>query len=378
MKRSERILLAILIVGVLVWLGRGPVTRLFYEPIEQLNSQIEIVNRQIAQRELEEIELIASARQMKSRKRVSLPPDPLTAQRLYQSWLTDLALASGLQDLKITPESRNETDKAFVAVEVRLNANGTLAQIVRFLQEFHRTELLHRINSIDLDSDVTGRSPVIAVNLVAEGLSLTNAPKRNWLFPQTTLAEPISVSDDKIVLKEVSDFPEQAGFLVRLEEETLRVTMIEGTTWSVERGQDSSAPVAHQSGTTVRLIPTRPLSAECVKDSGELVAANPFFRRGPSVASADKPGNGSEPEIDEAQYTFLISAIADNEEREAWLFNRLNNSKHVIKENEAFHVAEIDGTLLKIQRDFVLVRYNNATWRLEVGDNLRALRREDE
>jgi hypothetical protein len=376
-KRNERILLVILTIGVLVWLGRGPLTRLFYDPIEQLNSQIEMIDRQLAEQELAEIDLIAAARQMKSRKRLSLPADPLTAQRLYQKWLTDLALAAGFQELKVTPESRNETDKAFVAVQVRLNANATLEQIVKFLQEFQRTELLHRISSIDLDSDIAGRSPTIGVTLVAEGLALTTASNRNWLFAQSTLAESVALSDQKILIKDFAEFPPLPDFLVQIEAETLRVKQLDGGTWTVERGCNSSAAVEHPSGAIVRLIPTRALTADAIEKSAALVASNPFLRPTPTVASNEIPVENTSV-IDEAQFTFLISAIADDDEREAWLFNRLNDSKRVIKEGDLFSVGGKEATVLKIQRDFVLVRFNNANWRLDVGNHLRSLRRAED
>ena len=76
---------------------------------------------------------------------------------------------------------------------------------------------------------------------------------------------------------------------------------------------------------------------------------------------------------DTAQETYLIAAIAQDDEREAWLYDRAANRKTTLREGEAFAVADVKGRVLAIGRDFVLFESGDASWRLELGQSLREM-----
>ena len=73
----------------------------------------------------------------------------------------------------------------------------------------------------------------------------------------TTLAAGITVSDTSIVVSSRTGFPEQPVFRIRVDDELLLVTAGAGTTtWTVERGIETTTPAAHSSGAQVAQVLT--------------------------------------------------------------------------------------------------------------------------
>ena len=77
--------------------------------------------------------------------------------------------------------------------------------------------------------------------------------------------------------------------------------------------------------------------------------------------------------IDPAEFTYLVAAFAQNDQRQAWLYDRLNNENVVIDPGRPFSVAGINGVVRAIGDDFVLLDCGDVRWRLRLGKNLRSM-----
>jgi hypothetical protein len=380
MRRREKILLAIFVAVVLLWQGGSLLSRLVLEPIQRSRFELSIFNQGIAEKQHKQMLLARAEQQLDRWNTISLPSDPLNAQRLYQQWLTDMAQNSGFSELNVFPERVTNKNDACIAVVVSIEAEATLDQLCLFLYRFYRTDLLHEIVSLDIDSQSDQGDPPLRVTVIAEGLALEDAAPHRHLFPQTTLSENLDTDGTVVTVSDASEFPANGEFLVRVGSEYLRVITASGNNWTVNRGADHSSPVDHESGDDVELVPVRPaLRQRSLADYRDFIAQNPFAKPPPKIAAKPKPAadvrEKQEVGIDAAQFVFLVGAVLKDQQREAWLYDRLNNQMHVISSGKGFSIAGIDGVVLAVGPDYFLFEHADASWHLKVGKNLRAMQR---
>ncbi len=378
MRGREKILLIIFIAAVLLWQGGSLVRRLVLEPVRRSRTDLTAIDQAIADKEHKQ-ELLEQAKQrLDDWVAISLPSDPLNAQRLYQQWLTDMAQNAGFSELKVFPDRVTNKNDACVAVVVSIEAEVTLDQLCLFLYRFYRTDLLHEIVSLDIDSRANQGNPPLRVTLIAEGLALEDAPPNRRLFPQTTLSENLEPDATVGSVSDASEFPDNGEFLVRIGSEYLRVTAASGSDWTVDRGADHSSPVAHESGDVVELVPVKPApSQRSLADYQDFIAQNPFAKPAPKIVAKPKPTADAkekqEVELDAAQFVYLVGAVLKGQQREAWLYDRLNNRMHIISPGQDFSIAGIDGVVLSVGPDNFSFEHADASWHLKVGKNLRSI-----
>jgi len=375
MQRREKILLAIFVTLVLAWQGGRLLRHKVFAPIQRSQTELATLDRDIAVKK-HKLNLLDQAKQrIQDWKTHSLPPDPLNAQRLYQQWLTDLAQHAGFSDLKVVPERVVGKNDACDGVVVSIEAEATLDQLCLFLHRFHRTSLLHEITLLNIHSRGSQGNPPLQITVVAEALTLKDAPLRKRLFPQTALAGNL---DDRVTFACVSDasvFPKEGEFLVRIGAEYMRVTAVSHNDWTVERGADDSLPITHEAGDIVELVFANPdLGQRSLADYQDFIARNAFAKPAPKIVERPEAKQEPEPkvEIDAAQFTCLVGTLLKGEQREAWVFDRLNNERIVVSPGEAFSIAGVEIRVLTIERDHVVHEFEGARWRWSVGKTLRS------
>jgi hypothetical protein len=376
MRRSEKVLLAILVLGLLVWQGGRLVNRLLFEPIRQSRAESDRLDGQITEQQVQSAELSRTLGELERWQQRSLPPDPLTAQRLYQQWLTDLAFDSNFASVKVYPDRVISKNDACMGVLVSINAEATLDQLCLFLNRFYRTDLAHQLTALNIDSTRDRGDPVLQVTLMAEGLSLRSSPTRQRLFPTGTLDLEVSEEETTIQIAGSEAIPVAEDSLVRIGGEYLRVMTVTGTEWTVQRGADRSLPRSHTRGELVELVPMVHATAKLATgDYTNLVESNPFAKPTPIVVERAPPPQEETPEIDAAEFTYLVAAFAQDDQRQAWLYDRLNNENVVIDAGQAFSVAGVEGVVQSIGDDFVVLNSGSTRWRLRLGKNLRSMER---
>lgn len=268
MQKREKILAAALAGTIAFWFGGSFISSSFIEPLRQLEGQ-EIQLTKDRQRLVDEQLILArKENQLRMWRALSLPPDPLDAQRLYQEWLVTLANMSGFEISKVTLERRVQEADTYVTIPVTIEAKAQLQELAGFLARFESVKLLHRIARCDITSPSSEGNPELTVLITAEGVSMTSAPPRTRLFPQTELVGNISRDAQKVTVVSSKGFPEQTPFCVRIGNEFLNVIEVNDNIWTVQRGVEKSFAEKHSSGAAVEEFPL-----QAGKDATEAVAA---------------------------------------------------------------------------------------------------------
>lgn len=99
------------------------------------------------------------------------------------------------------------------------------------------------------------------------------------------------------------------------------------------------------------------------------------------VADNGNPPNTVKQEItitvgdDLAQFTELTGIFDKEGKREFWLSDKSTNRLIVLKEGEVLRYADIEATVVRIDKKMVLLKKDDALWRLDLGDTLKKLRK---
>jgi len=274
-----------LIVGVTVgfWLVYSTVNRLYFAPRKDRLEMIATTQDLLEVAELKEVKSIIAKGELREWNTNSLPPDPLTSQRLYQTWLNDLAQAAGFSSLKVSPGRRSPRERVYTSVAVNVDAEGSLQQLAWFLHEFHRTKLLHRISTMRLESQGADGEPLLTISIVAEGLSLAKSPPRDRLFPETSLVAAVKSGDKELTVAESKTLPTKPGFRLRIGNEFMMVTGINARRWTVQRGVDRTKAADHPEQAIVEMAPLRsgPRNIPFEEYEKRIVTQSPFVKPAP-------------------------------------------------------------------------------------------------
>jgi len=256
MQNREKYLAIILLSTVVLWQAGPMLHNWFIAPIEARLGQIKTIKKRLRKNEDFEFELIRAKSTVKNAEWQSLPPNSLDAQRMYQSWLTDMAQLAELNNIQVKPSRRNAQGQFYVAVQVELEAEGTYHQLTQFLYSFYRSDLLQRIVRLNVESTSSQGDPILNIALTAEGLSLRDAKPRKYLFPETYLVTAIEEHDHEITVVDKKGFPNSPPFQVRIGNEFLQVTeVMEDHRWLVERGFGPTHPQKHNANSEVQYAP---------------------------------------------------------------------------------------------------------------------------
>lgn len=255
MERREKILAGSLGAVFAVALGGPYINDNLIKPVtdrqaEVLQLQEDVVNEKLKTRQIRVVK-----NQLLKCRRHSLPPDSLDAQRLYLAWLTDLAFQSGL-NAKLTPDRVIKRGDVFTGVSVKIETKSARQQdLVTFLYRFHRMGLMHRIETVRIVSPENEGDPEMTVIIVAEGLSFPEAEDRATLFPESTLVTELNADATQLQVADAKAINEKPPFRVQIGEEYLLVTAAEDNLWTVERGVDTTSPMAHPAEAPVQFAP---------------------------------------------------------------------------------------------------------------------------
>jgi hypothetical protein len=301
----QQILLIVCVLSILLWQGGGCVSEVVFGPFQKREQEYETLSKNVEAKRAEKEEVELAQRRLAEWRARSLPPDPkppattrsrgaeaIAAQSMYQEWITDLVLLAGFDNPSITPaatrrvmklsNSRVGDPNVYVAVTVIIEAYATYGQLCTFLDHFHRANLLHRISLLKVESRESAGDPQMKVLLNAEALALTDVKPRKTLLAETTLAAPLPAA--AVVCEVVSGdgFPKQPPFRIRIGNEYLTVTAIDGQTWTVSRGAERTRPLDHDAHSVVEFTPLNPaVPSRNTEEFRELLRRNPFIKPPP-------------------------------------------------------------------------------------------------
>lgn len=290
-RREQQLLIGFIAVGGLA-LGMKLVHSVVVQPFEDRGAQVESLNTAIKKKTDDLLVRAVAEKRLKQWRSMSLPPDENSkpsqgsawnAQRLYLQWLTDLSQLCGFESLKILPGTQKKEGDVYVSLVVKIDGEARYEQVVRWLDLFYRTELLHRVTALHINTKVFEGDPQLSVSIEAEGLVILDTPPRQTLFPETRLASQLSDDATTLEVTGATEFPTKESFLVQIKNEFVRVKSIgEDNKWQIERGVERTLPAAYPDGTSVQLVRWDPNQPELtLAEFRKLIATDIFVKPAP-------------------------------------------------------------------------------------------------
>ncbi|MFK7819829.1 MAG: putative Ig domain-containing protein [Planctomycetaceae bacterium] len=281
-------LLAGVLAATVGFYGLRP-DKMITEPLEERRVALSSALEQKDTASREENDLLDARFELNQWRGQSLPPDALNAQRVYREWLNGLAQECGLGGpaFVVEPKGRRKAQTrdgvVYETIEVRIEAEATLAQLTDFLYRFKKTGLMHRVRDLNVDSEDTEGDPYLTVVMLCEGISMADAPPRDDLFKRTKIAGELEEEATKLTVAEPDKFPSKSGFVVKAGDEYMAVTEVaEDGTWTVERGLENSEPVAHTADTRIEHRPiAKGMEEVTFDDYKQFLAGSPFVKPTP-------------------------------------------------------------------------------------------------
>jgi Putative Ig domain len=250
-----RLLGGALVAIVAVWMLRPMVDSWLFEPIRKATSDAKVAREKLDGLAEQEFALAKDKANLKEWKDASLPSDVLIAQRLYQEWITNLAIQCAFHGSDVNAMGKSSKTGKYATVSVSLKAETDLAGLSRFMFLFDQASLMQRIKSLKITSSGTQGNPRLTVALTAEGMSVDGSELKTELFPRTLLEQMLPVDGEEVFVTENDRFPVQQDFLARIGTEVMRVSKVGGDNWLVQRGAEGTHPTQHDINDVVELMP---------------------------------------------------------------------------------------------------------------------------
>jgi hypothetical protein len=313
MNQREKLLAGGLLTVLGLWQGSVQYKNFISTPVEERETDIAARQKRISDKEIEVAKGQAAARKYKDWKLRSLPPDPVNAISLYQNWLVDLGDKAKLSHVSVTPKTADNRSKGdvYAIVGADFKAEGKLSQIRDFLYEFRNSRLLHRVSQVTLTTKQAVSDPTIDLHLVVEGLSLKESTERSTLFSDPKLAELVK------------------------------------------------DPAAKS------------------KESYDIITSKNLLVRGykPPKSDRDPRPKTPVPDEDPRQFVRLTSTFSDGGDYVATLYDPTTNKYAKLYARGDFNIGGVEGKVVSVTIDFVVLEIKGEKFRLDIGGNLTELQK---
>lgn len=331
----------------------------------------------------------------------SLPGDLEVAKTKYKDWLFALAEQKGLQQVGINPGSDPEVKGIGNKVTYNVAAFGRLPQIVAFLHEIYRANLLHRVVTLKLTPTTDMRYLKLTMGLEAlwidtnEGTKIPTEPGERLAFADVEAYQK-SVSDRNLfglanrelaldapsstrvtlgdrlnveVRATDSDYMDEIDFVLgenapegleivpgdhRRSSETNAVSRSARLGWSPKKvGTYEFQVTAFDDGLPSKKI-TKTLSVTVAEKPPEVVAEPP----------------PPKPEFDVAKHTQFNAILSVDGVAEIWLFDRTAGKMHVLRVGDEFEIGSVEATVEEIGERTAILRTEEGRLRISQGQFL--------
>ena len=274
-------LLGGILLAVLGFMAIRPDQKLF-QPIKDAQRQLGNAEEDLEREEMKRMELLVARENIGRGRATSLPYSISDAQRLYQTWITNLAEQCNFSRLTVSPGNAAPVRGQFITVDVNVEAETDLEGLSRFLYLHDKADLMHRIVDLEVESSGSQSNPRMEITLKAQGMSVFGSPDRADVFPRTSITGDIDRDSTELTVAEDKGFPTKTPFLAQLNGELIRVTKAEGGKWTIERGLEATSAESHAKETMLQLFPVAPLKDASFKEYDELIAGSPFTKPKPA------------------------------------------------------------------------------------------------
>ena len=190
MNSRERFLTYLLLGLVCVFAAVALGYFFYWSPLQAREFRLKTLREDWEKRDGEIRQIRQALPKLERWKQLSLPADLDLARREYEGYLTDLLRDSGFipGTFTVTPPRAAESKTAaagtakgpnYTRLKYTVSAPAALGQLVTFLERFYRTNLLHRIQGLNLKRGTgSAASGQLTVELTIEALALGNPESR--------------------------------------------------------------------------------------------------------------------------------------------------------------------------------------------------------
>jgi hypothetical protein len=348
----ERFLAVTLLGVVIVGVGGFTANALLLEPIWQRSRDKDALLKEIQTKTDRVNQILAQRARLERYRALSLPADVDTAHREYEVYLRELLRKSGIPTgaaMVTLPNSKQadshgvptlaNKEPIYTRLEYTLQLHSGLDGLVKFLQSFYRTPLLHRIKTLSVRRPNTtttpGQAAELETTLTIEALVVNGAGNRVTILPGI---DPRLLAIDTVTA-------------LRHGTPGLGLAL-----W----GAGPTGPV----GPRTLAQPPRDYLAILNKDV--------FMGPAPLSFSTTK-------EAEPVRYVYLTDITHDEKRSEAWLYNRLTNHKDRLRAERGFDFFPIlnaegetltRGRVLRLDEKDVLLLVDGKYYNLHIGQNL--------
>jgi hypothetical protein len=309
--KRQKLLLGLFAGVVLLWQGSGIFWNILFGALNDRNNQIAVLDAKLKEKGAAKFNLDFTERRMRSWERRSLPPSPVVASTMYHFWILDLASKHKLERLTVTPKKigTGSTSAVFTRIPVTVTAECKMDQLCKFLYDFYRTDLMHKVTHLGVESLDSKADPTLKVSLDLEGLALTSTKSRNTLFADKQ-DKAISDAMSKKSLDDYKLLTDKNRFV---------------------RGYNGPPKPAEP-----------PAPPPTPFDSA------PYTKLVGVVEDGRKPP-------------------------EAMLYDASTNQSTIVTVGKEFEIAGVKGQVLEIGARFMKLKVKDKDWRLELGENLKQM-----
>lgn len=307
--QREKTMAAILGGAIVMGFGFQFVDGWLLQPVEDIRSQVIATQRKNEQLELDLALVDHAQRNLKNVRDQSLPAEPATASLMYQDWLMDRVRDARLKEPVVTPGRAIAENGIGHRIPFTVQAEANLRQIGRFLDDFYRTPVLHRITFLKIDNAGQRSSTARKLTLTLEALALTDAPA------QDSLPRPGRQADRNL------NRPTLENYFAR--NDPFRRTVIKAT----------------RAAAVVQARPT------AVKKT--------------------------QPYVDALATIRLVASIAAGDARKAWFFDTRTDKEFILAVGEELSVTGFTGRVVKIEADSITLASNETAHTTRLGETLR-------
>lgn len=271
-------------MAVLGFMTVRPDRRLM-QPIRDAENKLDIAQQEFDRAEADHMKLLVARDQIERARAAGLPHKTTDAQRLYQTWITNLGDQCGFAAMQVVPGRTEVRRDQYLTVNVDVTAETDLKGLSRFLFLFENADLTHRISGLEIRSSGAQGNPRMEVSFTAEGMSVAGSPDRSDIFPRSSVSEPASAETTEVVIADAADFDRPTPYPAQLGREMVRVVSVDKTNnrLVLERGQQGTTAVAHNPGDIVQMFPIAVTRRDADFDAyQEFLAASPFTKPAPA------------------------------------------------------------------------------------------------
>jgi hypothetical protein len=352
MTSRERVLTMGLVLLVLA--GGGGyflVSQLYLAPLQQRRAQIAALDKELQTRQDKIDQARANKATLDYWRQISLPPDEDLARREYEKFLSDLMRHHGFAAgaFSVTPRPPDSKSSPtlpgkkpiYTVLTFNVQAHAPVKKLVRALEDFYRTPLLHQIKKVSLIKPVTRRQDQapdeLDINLTVEALVVQGIEQRKHLLPL----------DRRLLAAQLALIPAALRSPAALAANALLA--------EPDGGPFAPNKLAHGN-----------------RDYAAIAAKDVFFGPPP-------PSPNTEREYDPARYVYLTDITHNPRHSEAFLYDRLNNQKTRLRSNAAAwgsfsfgkkDETSVQGKLVKIGERDVVLEVEGKFYAIHVGQNL--------